>query len=102
MENRADAAIDAESEGPVWPYVLLNGFAVLSAVAGVFYLGVGVLACFSAKSSEVSRALSAGLLLVVAALLQWAICDFGTRQRRIEREQRQIRSLLDRQFRDHS
>ena len=101
MEKRADTPVDEQPEGLPWPYMLLNGFAVLSAIAGIFYLGVGLLVCFSGKS-DASRALSAGFLAVVAALLLWAVCDLAARQRRIEREQRQIRHLLAQQFRQDS
>jgi hypothetical protein len=98
MEHRPDTPVDQAPEGLPWPYMLLNGFAVLSAIAGIFYLGLGLFVCLSGKS-QAGRAFSAGLLAVVGALLLWAICDLAVRLRRIECEQRQIRHLLAQQFR---
>ena len=101
MESHTSQSVDDEPEGPLWPYFLLNGVAILNGIAGVIYLGVGVFVLFADKG-QAGTAFSAGLLFLVAGLLLWAICDLGVRLRRLEREQRQMRYLLDRQFRQDS
>lgn len=101
MANPRNQPVDDEPEGLLWPYFLLNGFAILNGIAGVIYLGVGVYVFF-ADRGQAGAACFAGLLFLGAALLLWAICDLGARLRRIESEQRQMRNLLDRHFRQNS